>query len=68
MFRRFFPSTEPAESTTENEDEWEEVKEGESAENGVPKVKETKEDNRELFPPGLRRSKLASAISMFHGL
>jgi hypothetical protein len=45
MYRRFFPSTEPA--TTENEDEWEEVKEGESAENGVAEVAETKKDGDE---------------------
>jgi hypothetical protein len=39
--RRFFPSTEP--TATENEDDWEDVKEGESAENGAPEVEVTEE-------------------------
>lgn len=45
---RFFPSTESAEPAAENEDEWEEVNESESADNGVPEVVETKGNVAEM--------------------
>jgi len=48
FLRRFFPPTEPIEAETpggagletgaDKEDDWEEVKEGESAENGAPEL------------------------------
>ena len=39
LYRRFFPSIEPTE-TSEHDEEWEEVHEGGSAENGVPELVE----------------------------